>query len=132
MLRLAAEREQLKVIDDQHGAPTGADLLADLTAHMLRTVHAQPALGGIYHAVASGETTWYGYARHVIEFARSAAQAMKVQPQDITPVPTSAYPTAATRPHNSRLNTYKLQHNFGLALPDWHIGVDRMLREVLN
>jgi dTDP-4-dehydrorhamnose reductase len=132
MLRLAAEREQLKVIDDQHGAPTGAELLADLTAHMLRTVHAQPALGGTYHAVASGETSWYGYARHVIEFARSAGQAVRVKPQDIMPVPTSAYPTAAARPRNSRLDTRKLQHNFGLALPDWRIGVDRMLREVLN
>ena len=98
MLRLAAEREQLKVIDDQHGAPTGAELLADLTAHMLRTVHAQPSLGGTYHAVASGETSWYGYARHVIEFARSAGQPVRVKPQDITPVPTSAYPTAASAP----------------------------------
>ena len=79
MLRLAAEREQLSVIDDQHGAPTGAELLADLTAHMLRSVHAQPALGGTYHAVASGETSWYGYARHVIEFARSAGQAVTRQ-----------------------------------------------------
>jgi dTDP-4-dehydrorhamnose reductase len=132
MLRLAAEREQLSVIDDQHGAPTGAELLADLTAHMLRSVHAQPSLGGTYHAVASGETSWYGYARHVIEFARSAGQAIRVKPQDITPVPTSAYSTAARRPHNSRLDTRKLQHSFGLALPDWRIGVDRMLREVLN
>jgi dTDP-4-dehydrorhamnose reductase len=99
---------------------------------MLRTVHAQPTLGGIYHAVASGETSWYGYARHVIEFARREGQAVRVIPQDVTPVPTSAYPTAATRPHNSRLDTRKLQHSFGLALPDWRIGVDRMLREVLN
>ena len=74
MLRLAAEREQLSVIDDQIGAPTGAELLADVTAHMLRTVLPQPDLGGTYHAVAAGETSWYGYARHVIEFARSAGQ----------------------------------------------------------
>jgi dTDP-4-dehydrorhamnose reductase len=132
MLRLAREREQLSVIDDQHGAPTGADLLADLTAHMLRTVQAQPSLGGLYHAVASGETSWYGYARHVIEFARSAGQTVRVAPQGIQPVPTSAYPTAARRPHNSRLDTRRLQHNFGLALPDWRTGVDRMLREVLG
>jgi dTDP-4-dehydrorhamnose reductase len=132
MLRLAREREQLSVIDDQHGAPTGADLLADLTAHMLRTVQAQPSLGGLYHAVASGETSWYGYARHVIEFARSAGQTVRVAPQGIQPVPTSAYPTAARRPHNSRLDTRRLQHNFGLALPDWRTGVDRMLREVLD
>jgi dTDP-4-dehydrorhamnose reductase len=132
MLRLANEREQLSVIDDQHGAPTGADLLADLTAHMLRTVQVQPSLGGLYHAVASGETSWYGYARHVIESARSAGQAVRVGPQGIMPVPTSAYPTAARRPLNSRLDTRKLQHSFGLVLPDWRIGVERMLREVLG
>jgi dTDP-4-dehydrorhamnose reductase len=132
MLRLASEREQLSVIDDQHGAPTGADLLADLTAHMLRSVHAQPSLGGLYHAVASGETSWCGYARHVIEFARSAGQTLRVGPQGIMPVPTSAYTTAAKRPLNSRLDTSKLQHSFGLVLPDWRIGVERMLREVLS
>jgi dTDP-4-dehydrorhamnose reductase len=132
MLRLSGERELLSVIDDQHGAPTGADLLADLTAHMLRSVRAQPSLGGLYHAAASGETSWYGYARHVIEFARSAGQTVRVDPQDIKPVPTSAYPTAARRPHNSRLDTRKLQRSFGLALPDWRVGVDRMLREVLS
>ena len=132
MLRLASEREQLSVIDDQHGAPTGADLLADLTAHMLRGVHAQPSLGGLYHAVASGETSWYGYARHVIEIARSSGQTVRVGPQSITPVPTSAYSTAARRPLNSRLDTRKLQHRFGLVLPDWRFGVERMLREVLR
>jgi dTDP-4-dehydrorhamnose reductase len=131
MLRLAAEREQLNVIDDQHGAPTGAELLADVTAHALREVLDQPALGGTYHAVASGETSWYGYARHVIEYARAAGQPVRVQPQDITPVPSSAYATAAKRPHNSRLDTRKLQQSFGLTLPDWRIGVERMLREVL-
>lgn len=130
MLRLASEREQLSVIDDQHGSPTGADLLADLTAHMLRSVHVQPSLGGLYHAVASGETSWYGYARHVIEFARSAGQAVRVTPQGIMPVPTSAYSTVARRPLNSRLDTRKLQRSFGLVLPDWRIGVERMLREV--
>jgi dTDP-4-dehydrorhamnose reductase len=132
MLRLAAEREQLNVIDDQHGAPTGAELLADLSAHMLRTAQAQPSLGGTYHAVASGETSWHGYAQHVIEFARRAGQPVRAQPHDIRPVPTSAYPTAARRPLNSRLDTRKLQQHFGLALPDWRIGVDRMLREVLG
>jgi dTDP-4-dehydrorhamnose reductase len=132
MLRLAAEREQLNVIDDQHGAPTGAELLADLSAHMLRTVQAQPSLAGTYHAVASGETSWHGYAQHVIEFARRAGQPVRAQPHDIRPVPTSAYPTAARRPLNSRLDTRKLQQHFGLALPDWRIGVDRMLREVLG
>ena len=132
MLRLAAERERLTVIDDQIGAPTGAELLADVSAHALRAVQRQADLGGTYHAVAGGQTSWHGYARHVIEFARAAGQAVRVQPQNIAAVPTSAFPTAARRPLNSRLDTRKLQQAFGLTLPAWHLGVDRMLREVLR
>lgn len=132
MLRLAAERDKLEVIDDQVGAPTGAELLADVTAHALQRVLAQPGLAGTYHAVASGATSWHGYARHVIEFARSAGGPIRVQTQDIAPVATSAFPTPARRPLNSRLDTCKLQQTFGLTLPDWHIGVERMLREVLG
>ena len=132
MLRLAAEREQLQVIDDQIGAPTGAELLADISAHALRAVQQRPELGGTYHAVAGGQTSWHGYARHVIEFARAAGQAVRVQPEAIAAVPTSAFPTAARRPLNSRLDTRKLQRAFGLTLPDWRLGVDRMLREVLR
>ncbi len=132
MLRLAAERDRLSVIDDQIGAPTGAELLADITAHALRAVLAQPGLGGTYHAVASGHTSWHGYASHVIEFARAAGQSVRVKPQDIAAVPTSAFPTPAQRPRNSRLDTHKLQQAFGLNLPDWRTGLDRMLREVLG
>ena len=132
MLKLAKERDKLSVIDDQIGAPTGADLLADLSAHMLRTALQRPAVAGTYHAVAQGETSWHGYARHVIEFARAAGQPIKVAPDAILPVPTSAFPTPARRPGNSRMNTHKLQHTFGLALPHWQSGVDRMLTEVLG
>ena len=132
MLRLAAERESLNVISDQVGAPTGADLLADVTAHAVRQVLAQPDLGGTYHAVAGGHTSWHGYASHVIEFARAAGQSVRVKAQDIAAVPTSAFPTPAQRPRNSRLDTHKLQQAFGLNLPDWRSGVDRMLREVLG
>jgi dTDP-4-dehydrorhamnose reductase len=130
MLRLAAEREQLKVIDDQIGAPTGADLLADVTAHALRTARQQPELGGTYHAVAAGETSWHGYARFVIEWARQHGHAVKVAPEAITALPTSAYPTAAKRPLNSRLSTAKLRAGFSLTLPSWEMGVERMLNEV--
>ena len=134
MLRLAQEREQLKVIADQIGAPTGADLLADLTAQMVRTAMSTPAgseldLSGIYHAVAAGETSWHGYASFVIERARQMGRELKVQAID--PVPTSAFPTPAKRPHNSRLSTSKLQQVFGLRLPLWQQGVDRMLTEIL-
>ncbi len=130
MLRLAAERDRLSVIADQIGAPTGADLLADVTAHALRSALARPGLAGTYHAAAAGETSWHGYACHVIGFAREAGQKVLVEQQHITPIATSDYPTPARRPLNSRLDTHKLRQTFGLALPDWRVGVERMLREV--
>jgi dTDP-4-dehydrorhamnose reductase len=132
MLRLAAERDRLQVVDDQVGAPTGAELLADVSAHALRAVLARPELAGTYHAVTAGETSWHGYARHAIEFARAAGQPVRVQPDDIVAVPSSAFATAARRPLNSRLDTRKLRETFGLNLPDWRVGVERMLREVLR
>ncbi|HZW26109.1 MAG TPA: dTDP-4-dehydrorhamnose reductase [Gallionella sp.] len=132
MLRLAQERERLTVIDDQVGAPTGADLLADVTAHAIRTALRQPELSGLYHLVAGGETSWHGYARFVIESARQAGLPIKVAPESIEAVPTSAFPTPARRPHNSRLNTTKLQQAFGLHLPPWQTGVTRMLTEILD
>ena len=132
MLRLAAEREALDVIADQFGAPTGAELLADVTAHAARRTLAEPALAGTYHCVAGGETHWQGYASFVIERARALGAALRVTPQAIRPIPSSAYPTPAARPLNSRLDTRKLQAAFGLVLPDWQIGVERMLAEILQ
>ena len=131
MLRLAAEREQLTVISDQIGAPTGADLLADLSAHMLTATLQTPALGGIYHAAACGETSWHAYAQTVIEFARARGVALRVAADQVLAIPTSAYPTPAQRPLNSRLSTDKLQSRFGLTLPHWQQGVERMLNEIL-
>jgi dTDP-4-dehydrorhamnose reductase len=130
MLRLAREREQLSVVDDQVGAPTGADLLADLSAHMLRAVRGRPVLGGTYHAAAGGSTSWHGYARHAIAVARSLGQPVRVADGAIAPIPSSAYPTPARRPLNSRLDTHKLRDAFGLVLPPWQDGVERMVREV--
>jgi len=132
MLKLAKERDRLTVIDDQFGAPTGADLLADITAHTLRTALQRPDVAGTYHAVNQGETHWHGYATHVIEFARSRGQVIRVAPDAIVPVPTSAFPTPARRPGNSRMNTHKLRSTFDLSLPTWQAGVDRMLTEILS
>ena len=132
MLKLAAERDTLSVIDDQLGAPTGADLLADISAHALRTALARAEVGGTYHAVAAGETSWFDYARHVIEFGRRAGRPTRVAAEAIVPIPTSAYPTPARRPRNSRLDTTRLRATFGLALPAWQVGVDRMLTEILT
>ncbi len=132
MLRLAQERDSLNVIDDQFGAPTGADLLADVTAHAIRVAQQNPQAFGMYHLVASGETSWHGYASFVIELARRAQMQIKVVQENIKPVPTSAFPTPAKRPLNSRMNTGKLQQTFNLNLPDWKQGVVRMLSEVLQ
>ena len=131
MLRLAQERERLTVINDQHGAPTGADLIADVTAHAIRSALQQPELSGLYHLVAGGETTWYGYASHVVARAREMRPELAWKVGEIAPVPTSAFPTPAQRPLNSRLNTHKLQQAFGLSLPDWQRGVNRLLTEIL-
>jgi dTDP-4-dehydrorhamnose reductase len=131
MLRLAAERERLTVIDDQFGAPTGADLIADVTAHAIRASLQQPALGGLYHLVAGGQTTWHGYASHVIAQARRIQPGLALKVSEIAPVPTSAFPTPAKRPLNSRLATHKLQDTFGLVLSPWQQGVNRMLAEIL-
>ncbi len=131
MLRLAQERERLTVIDDQRGAPTGADLIADVTAHAIRAAMQTPELSGLYHLVAGGETSWHGYASHAIACARALRPELPWKVGEIAPVPTSAFPTPAKRPLNSRLNTYKLQQAFGLTLPHWQIGVDRLLTEIL-
>lgn len=129
MITLAAERDELKIVDDQIGAPTGADLLADVTVHALRAAMPEPALGGTYHAVAAGETSWHGYALAVIDWARERGLPVKVSPGHIHAVPTSAYPTPARRPLNSRLCTQRLQQAFKLTMPHWHSGVLRMLAE---
>lgn len=135
MLRLAQERDKLTVINDQIGAPTGADLLADVTAHVIRQLTQTPTsaatLAGIYHLVASGQTNWFEYAKHVLAQAQLAQPAIQIKVKQVDPVPTSAFPTPAKRPHNSRLNTSKLQTTFGLALPPWQAGVNRMLAEIL-
>ena len=135
MLRLARERERLTVIDDQWGAPTGAELIADVTAHAIRQVQQRPVgphdEAGIYHLAASGHASWNSYAKHVLAQAAQAQPAIELVAKEVAPVPTSAFPTPARRPHNSRLNTARLQATFGLRLPPWQQGVDRMLAEIL-
>ena len=132
MLRLAGERDSLSIINDQIGAPTGADLLADITAHAIRTAQQKPEVSGLYHVAAAGETSWHGYAKFVIDYAQTADVSMWVTPEDVHPVPTSAFPTPAKRPLNSRLDTTKFKNTFSLHLPQWQDGVRRMLEEVLG
>jgi dTDP-4-dehydrorhamnose reductase len=127
MLRLAQERERLTVINDQFGAPTGAELIADITAHALRQCLRQPADAGLYHLAAAGETTWHAYACHVIERATTLGWPMRASAPSIEAIATDQYPLPAPRPANSRLNTQRLQSRFGLSLPDWQAGVDAVI-----
>ena len=132
ILRLAQERERLTVISDQFGAPTGADLLADVSAHAIRQVLRRPEDAGLYNLVASGETSWWAYAQFVLAQAKLLRPDLLIKATEVAPVPSNAFQTAAKRPHNSRLNTQKLQAVFGLKLPDWQTGVTRMLTETLT
>jgi dTDP-4-dehydrorhamnose reductase len=124
MLRLGQERDQLSVVDDQWGAPTGAELIADVTARALAAAVRDESLAGLYHLAAGGETTWFGYAQYLLARARAAGWPVKAALQA---VPSTAYPTVARRPHNSRLNSKKLEAALGLRLPAWQQGVDRAL-----
>lgn len=130
MLRLAKERDALNVINDQIGAPTGADLIADVTAHALRQWQQEPQIAGLYHLAASGETSWHQYASVVIQWAQSVGIPLAVQ--SVNPIPSEDYPVPAERPKNSRLDCLLLESTFGLVLPDWKPGVIRMLLEANN
>ncbi len=130
MLNLAAQREELSVIDDQHGAPTSAELIADVTSQIIPQVCIGDEKLGVYHLVASGETTWYGYAQYIFEQAKSVGHTLKIQ--NVKPIPSSEYPVPAVRPHNSRLNNQKIQQTFNLNLAEWQAGVKRTLMELLN
>jgi dTDP-4-dehydrorhamnose reductase len=132
ILKLAQERESLKVIADQFGAPTGAELIADSTAHAIRAVACRPDLAGTYHLTASGETNWHAYAIHAIEFARRIGIGIKIKFGDIHGIPAAEYSMLAARPHNSRLNTEKFKSAFSLFLPDWKLGLERMIIEELS
>lgn len=128
MVKLAQDREKLTVINDQFGAPTGADLIADCTAHAIRYALRKPDVSGIYHLIAAGETNWHNYALKVIEHVRQRGMNLKVS--QIEAVPGTAFPTAAQRPKNSRLSATKFNQTFNLTLPPWEAGVQRMLDEL--
>jgi dTDP-4-dehydrorhamnose reductase len=137
MLRLAKERESLNIVADQFGAPTSADLIADVTALCLNQIMIKEDVysenkSGIYHLVSGGEASWHSFAKYVITRALNIGESLKTLPDAIFPISTSEYPVAATRPKNSRLNTDKLQQTFSLYLPQWTTYVDRTLNELLK
>lgn len=132
MMRLAQERERLTVINDQWGAPTGAELIADVTALALRQLHVRPQEAGTYHLAAAGETTWFEYAKYVLALVKQAQPAIKLVVNDVAPIATMDYPAPAQRPLNSRLETRRLRSVFGLRLPPWQEGVQRMVSEIIQ
>lgn len=132
ILRLAGERDQLSVVADQFGAPTSAELIADITAHVLAAQQGEDSGSGVYHLAASGETNWHEVAQTVVAEARRLGSDIRLEPQAIEPITTSQYRTAAVRPLNSRLNTEKLRQSFGIALPDWRVGVERTVAELVS
>lgn len=135
MLRLAAERDALRVVADQIGAPTSTQLLAQVTLTILKTMlqaESNDKRFGTYHVAASGETSWHAYAQYVIAGAVRRGVQLKVKPESIEPIATSAYPLPAPRPANSRLNTDKVRTNFGVSLSPWQEGVDAILDELVK
>ncbi|MBB3005768.1 dTDP-4-dehydrorhamnose reductase [Cupriavidus alkaliphilus] len=136
MLKLGRERDSLRVIADQFGAPTTAALIADVTAQVVarhwlsgdRTSFAS----GIYHLAAAGETTWHAYASEVLRYAAAKGIELKVDPARIEAIPATAYPLPAPRPANSRLDTSKLRHTFGIHLPDWQQGMHYLLDQIFS
>lgn len=135
MLRLAAERDSLRVVADQVGVPTSTALLARVTVQMVQAMQSADAHDprwGVYHVAAGGETTWHAYAQHVIAAAHARGALLKATPEAVHPITTAEYPLPAPRPLNSRLNTHKVQHTFGLTLPDWQQGVDGILDALLS
>lgn len=135
MLRLGKERAELGVINDQTGAPTSAELIADCTAHAVRSVMSEKpqtdtSLAGVYHLAASGETSWHDYAAYVFAYAKN--QGVELQLTTLNAITTADYVTPAQRPLNSRLNTQKITTVFGLTLPTWQQGVTRMLTEIME
>ncbi len=129
ILRLAREREQLNVVADQFGAPTPAELIADVTAQCLVLLRNGKGAEGVYHLAPSGETTWHGFASAIVREAQAAGISLKLLPENIRAITTAEYPTAAKRPANSRLATDKIRSTFGLALPSWESPLPRIIRE---
>jgi dTDP-4-dehydrorhamnose reductase len=130
MLRLAQEGKSLRVINDQIGAPTGAELIADVTAHAVRGVQKDKGLSGTYHLAAAGETSWWNYVRLVIDEGSRAGLGLQTRADGVRPVRSEEFPTPASRPKNSRLDTSRLQKAFAIHLPKWEHGVRRCIHEL--
>ncbi len=130
ILKLGTERKELKVVDDQFGAPTSARLIAEATAGAVARNFSRGRLdidafretGGLYHLTTAGRTTWYGFAQAILAGRQGVA--------NVLPIPTFGYPTPARRPQNSVLDNGRLTRQFGFALPSWEVGLKLCMEDV--
>ena len=140
MLRLASERDTLRIVSDQVGAPTSVDLLAQITMRLLKLYTQKDTkqkdtntnIWGTYHVAPSGYTNWHAYATHVIQLASKLGMPLKCTPENIVAISSSEYPLPAKRPLNSRLNTVKLQQLLTTPLPLWQTGVDDIIHSLVH
>lgn len=136
MLRLAKEKTELKIVADQIGAPTSAELIADVTAFVLARLQYDPELrqraGGTYHLAAGGAVSWHGFARFIIAEAVLVGAVLMTNPDSVYPIKSAEYPLPAKRPANSRLDTGKLHQTFGVTLPPWESHARRMIKELIG
>ena len=135
MLRLGRERDSLRVVADQHGAPTSAALIADTTAQIIARfwLHGERAHfpAGTYHLAAAGETTWHAYAQEIFRRSRTLGVTLRIEEDGVQAIPTSDYPLPAPRPANSRLDTTRLRRTFGVHLPEWEQGLQYVLEQII-
>ena len=134
IIRLAKEQDELKVVDDQFGVPTSAELVADVTAHCLNQI-AQgniflPNVSGTYHLTPAGKTSWHGFAKYIISESLLHGASFNAKPENVIPISTSDFPSPAKRPSNSQLDTQKLRDTFKLTLPPWQTHVKRLITEI--
>jgi dTDP-4-dehydrorhamnose reductase len=131
MLRLAHDREVLRVVSDQRGVPTSAYLLADVSRMLVNKLNTDDKKNfpyGIYHVVPRGQTNWYEYAKLVIHEAMKLGDTFSVSPEMMHAIQTKDYPTQAKRPLNSRLDTSLFEKQFSMTLPPWEEGVFAIIR----
>ncbi|MDB6163398.1 MAG: dTDP-4-dehydrorhamnose reductase [Xanthomonadaceae bacterium] len=127
MLRLAAERDELRVVVDQFGSPTPASLIAEVTTRVLAT---HPVESGLWNLTTSGETSWHGFASAIVDGAH--ARGLLTSKPLITPILSVDYPASATRPHRSTLDNSRLRHGFGLTLPPWDDALGKVLDQLAS
>lgn len=133
ILRLAQERDELKIVGDQYGAPTSAEFIADVTAHVMKTLRdGQNHKSGTYHLTASGKTNWFEFAKYILTQARQKGLTTKLIPDNISMISSEEYPIFAERPKNSELNLDKISKEFGLTMPNWKFYASRAVSQIIK